>query len=103
MKYSISRISAELGIDRVSRPDYEGSLLLTDSRSLIYPSESLFLSRYARVNNDGHRYIEELYGKGVRNFVVERVPDSLEGCCRCQLPCGGRCQECVTDDCLPSP
>ncbi len=78
MKYSISRISAELGIDRVSCPDYEVSLLLTDSRSLIYPSESLFLRAAHEQNNDGHRYIEELYGKGVRNFVVERVPDSLK-------------------------
>ena len=77
MKYSISRISAELGIDKVSCPDYEVSLLLTDSRSLIYPSESLFFALRTS-NNDGHRYIEELYGKGVRNFVVERVPDSLK-------------------------
>lgn len=77
MKYSISRISAELGIDRVSCPDNEVSLLLTDSRSLTYPSESLFFALRTS-NNDGHRYIEELYGKGVRNFVVERVPDSLK-------------------------
>ena len=77
MKYSISRISAELGIDRVSCPDYEVSLLLTDSRSLTYPSESLFFALRTS-NNDGHRYIEELYGKGVRNFVVDDVKSALQ-------------------------
>ena len=44
--------------------------LLTDSRSLCFPEETLFFAlRTAR--NDGHRYIEDLYRRGVRNFVVE--------------------------------
>lgn len=48
--------------------------LLTDSRSLCFPEETLFFAiRTSR--NDGHNYIEDLYKRGVRNFVVNRPYD----------------------------
>lgn len=43
--------------------------LLTDSRSLSFPEESLFFALKTS-RNDGHRYIGELYKRGLRNFVV---------------------------------
>jgi len=43
--------------------------LLTDSRTLSFPEETLFFA-IKTARNDGHRYIEELYRKNVRNFVV---------------------------------
>ncbi|MDR0873527.1 MAG: hypothetical protein LBN27_08725, partial [Prevotellaceae bacterium] len=43
--------------------------LLTDSRTLSFPEETLFFA-IETARNDGHRYIEELYNKNVRNFVV---------------------------------
>ena len=43
--------------------------LLTDSRSLSFPEESLFFALKTD-RNDGHRYIPELYKRGLRNFVV---------------------------------
>ena len=50
------------------------SFLLTDSRSLCFPEETLFFAlRSAR--NDGQHYIAELYQRGVRRFVVAEVPD----------------------------
>jgi len=43
--------------------------LLTDSRSLSFPEESVFFA-IKTARNDGHRYISELYKRGLRNFVL---------------------------------
>jgi alanine racemase len=43
--------------------------LLIDSRRLIIPEHCLFFALVSERNN-GHRYIGELYEKGVRNFLV---------------------------------
>ena len=51
--------------------------LLTDSRNLTRPDTSLFFAIRTPGGNDGHNYIEELYKKGVRNFIVEYVPPFL--------------------------
>jgi len=45
-------------------------ILLTDSRSLSNPAETLFFA-LVTAHNDGHKYIKELYEKGVRDFVVQ--------------------------------
>lgn len=50
--------------------------LLTDSRSLCFPEDTLFFALESR-RNDGHRYIPELYRRGVRSFVVSRLPEDL--------------------------
>lgn len=69
MEYSIRNI-AEI-IDATSRhlTDNTISILLTDSRTLSFPEESLFFALKTKTNN-GHKYIEELYKLRVRNFVV---------------------------------
>lgn len=43
--------------------------LIIDSRKLITPKTSLFFALIGN-NHDGHDYIDELYRKGVRNFVI---------------------------------
>lgn len=53
------------------------STLLTDSRSLIDPEGTLFFA-IPTSGNDGHKYIPELYRQGVRNFVVNKVPEILK-------------------------
>lgn len=45
-------------------------ILLTDSRSLSNPSETLFFA-LVTAHNDGHKYIKDLYDKGVRDFVIQ--------------------------------
>lgn len=45
--------------------------LLTDSRKLTSPRESIFFA-IKGLHHDGHQYIAELYQKGVREFVVEQ-------------------------------
>lgn len=48
--------------------------LLTDSRKLSSPLHTLFFA-LTTARNDGHRYIGELYEKGVRYFVVSSLPE----------------------------
>ncbi|MBW6499542.1 MAG: bifunctional UDP-N-acetylmuramoyl-tripeptide:D-alanyl-D-alanine ligase/alanine racemase [Bacteroidales bacterium] len=48
--------------------------LLTDSRRLIAPAGSMFVA-IVTPKNDGHRYIETLFERGVRCFMVSRLPD----------------------------
>ena len=48
--------------------------LLIDSRKLLSAADSLFFAIKTR-SNDGHLYIEELYAKGVRLFVVSDLPE----------------------------
>lgn len=44
--------------------------LLTDSRQLLFPKQTLFFAIKGE-HHDGHQFIAELYQKGVRQFVVE--------------------------------
>lgn len=48
--------------------------LLTDSRSLCFPESTLFFALETE-RNDGHKYISDLYKRGVRAFVVSRLQD----------------------------
>ena len=84
MKYSIEKVTTLIGARRIGEADAQIGWLLTDSRSLCFPEETLFFAlRSAR--NDGHRYISDLYRRGVRNFVVESKglhetqPQGLDG------------------------
>lgn len=75
MKLSLNEIAARLGCAPVAY-DTKIEYLLTDSRSLINPDGTLFFA-IPTAGNDGHKYIAELYKKGVRSFVVNYIPESL--------------------------
>ena len=77
MSYPISTITTLIGAHRFGSAECRIDWLLTDSRSLVFPEESLFFAIRTQ-KNDGHRYIPELYRRGVRNFVVSQVPDHPE-------------------------
>ncbi len=70
LKYSIIKIATLIGARRVGDTDAQIGWLLTDSRSLCFPEETLFFALKS-ARNDGHKYISDLYRRGVRNFVVE--------------------------------
>ena len=74
MTYSIVTITTLIGAHRIGTADTHIDWLLTDSRSLVFPEESLFFAIRTQ-KNDGHRYIPELYARGVRNFVVSQAPE----------------------------
>ena len=78
MKYSIVEIADILGVDyhSISNEEATVSQLLTDSRSLNNPEETIFFA-IKTANNDGHNYIAPLYQKGVRNFVVNRIDNVM--------------------------
>ena len=74
MLYSIEKVTTLIGARRYG--DAEGNIrwILTDSRSVCFPEETLFFAIRSE-RNDGHQYIADLYRRGVRNFVVEQVPE----------------------------
>ena len=76
MNYSIEKITQFINAERYGAAAASISFLLTDSRSLCFPEETLFFALRSD-RNDGHHYIPELYRRGVRNFVVENVPDNF--------------------------
>ena len=57
--------------------DAEVRELVTDSRNMFEPGTALFFAIRTEGGNDGHRYIKEVYERGIRNFVVEYVGDFL--------------------------
>lgn len=77
MNYTIEKITTLLGARRIGTADAKIGWLLTDSRSLCFPEETLFFALKS-ARNDGHRYIGDLYRRGVRNFVVSEVPERAE-------------------------
>lgn len=75
MEYAIREIAGIIGADYNTLHDDTINILLTDSRRLSFPEQSLFFALKTKTN-DGHRYISELYRLRVRNFVVsEMLPE----------------------------
>lgn len=77
-EYTISEIVKIIKGELIHEGDANARIseLAIDSRRLIAPETSLFFALTSK-RNDGHKYIEELYDKGVRNFVVETDPSNL--------------------------
>ena len=73
MKYSIKDIASIIGAKTDGLKEREIDWLLTDSRSLCYPESTLFFAIKTERGN-GHRYIADLYQRGVRAFVVSEKP-----------------------------
>lgn len=64
-----SNIASFIGVE--SHDDGMVSALLTDSRDLTFPSETVFFA-LRTAGNDGHRFIPGLIERGVKRFVVEK-------------------------------
>jgi alanine racemase len=71
IKYTIEEIADIVEGDLITQKfeDHEIKDILIDSRRLITVSNCLFIALVSK-KNDGHRYIEELYQKGIRNFIL---------------------------------
>ena len=79
----------------VSAPKALVTELSFDSRKIRKPKETLFFA-FKTDRNDGHRYIPELLTKGVRNFVVTTLTDTL----RKSIGGVGDCNVLCVDDAL---
>ncbi len=77
MTYTIEKIATLIGARRYGSSDATIGWLLTDSRSLCFPEQTLFFA-LRTPRNDGHHYIADLYRRGVRSFVVESLPADWE-------------------------
>lgn len=77
MRYTIENVTALIGARRFGHSATQVEWLLTDSRSLVFPETTLFFALRTKVG-DGHRYVADLYRRGVRNFVVGTLPAEHE-------------------------
>ena len=77
MTYTIEKVATLIGARRYGEKEATIGWLLTDSRSLCFPEQTLFFALRTK-RNDGHKYISELYRRGVRSFVVEQVPEDYQ-------------------------
>jgi len=78
-EYSISQI-AQITEGHLYSTNAENPIikdLLIDSRKLIKTDNCLFFALKSK-RNDGHHYIENLYKLGLRNFVIQKLPDQAE-------------------------
>lgn len=75
MKEKLSTLAAYCGATSDSDRYITG--LLTDSRSSADAAGALFFAIRTDVN-DGHRYLPDLYRRGVRAFVVDHIPDIMQ-------------------------
>lgn len=78
MAHSLQTITLLLTGKPLPSPSLDRTIqhLLYDSRQLLAPTETLFFALTSG-RNDGHRYLAELYARGVRAFVVTQPPPHL--------------------------
>ena len=73
--YSIQQVAEIVGGQlQGNTAERQISDLLIDSRQLITPQQALFFAIVSK-RNDGHKYVKDLYDKGVRVFVMSRMPN----------------------------
>lgn len=83
--YNIGTIAEVVGGELICNnfEDKDVTDILIDSRRLISAEHCVFIALVTK-KNDGHRYIEELYQKGIRNFIISN-PDFHHESCNCIL------------------
>ena len=69
MSHSIDDICQQTGAQRIGNNEASIDWLLTDSRSLSFPENTLFFALSTK-RNKGVRYIPNLFDRGVKNFVL---------------------------------
>lgn len=61
-------------VNQIDFKNIEIQHLLYDSRRLNFIDNTLFFA-FKTTNNDGHKYIKELYNKGIRLFICEELQE----------------------------
>ena len=76
--YPVSEIVKIVKGDLISNQSHDINIkdILIDSRRLISPDNCLFFALVSK-RNDGHKYIDELYTKGIRYFIVSHKPKNF--------------------------
>jgi alanine racemase len=71
VQYPIHHIAAVIEAEFTPATDADITYLLIDSRKIVFPAQSLFFA-ISGPRRNGHQFIQEVYDRGVRNFVVDR-------------------------------
>lgn len=77
MNYFLSHIAKIINAESAIVNDSVVDHLLLDSRKVFAPSTSLFFALKGP-RRDGYMYISDLYKRGVRSFVVTKMPEKTE-------------------------
>ena len=77
VNYSLNKIAKITGGRLEGRTDFNIHQLLIDSRSAAVSSSSLFFAIKGR-QHDGHIYVDELYQRGIRAFVVSEMQEHFK-------------------------
>lgn len=80
MNYSIKEIATIIHEEATIPLSAPIQYITTDSRSISFPETTLFVA-LTTARNDGHRYIEACYRKGVRAFIIDtqhEIPAQME-------------------------
>ncbi len=77
MKLSSSDIAKIVGGKLIGRADLLATEVVTDTRQLSLTDGLLYFALKGR-NHDGHSFIGNLYQKGIRIFVVEKLPAEIK-------------------------
>ena len=75
MDFTVSDIARLTGGKLTGPPDSIVRELLTDSRQVSYTENAAFIA-IKGVNHDGHKYIDNLYRRGVKVFIASRLPEN---------------------------
>jgi len=75
-RYTTKWLTHTIGgrVYRAGLPEREIEEVIIDSRKPILTTNAVFFA-LVTPKNDGHKYIKDLYEKGVRVFVVSEIPD----------------------------
>jgi alanine racemase len=76
LKFTTSEIANIVKGRLTGNPDLTVTDVITDSRHLRF-TEGLAFIAISGKNHDGHLFIPELYDKGIRTFIVEKLPDDI--------------------------
>ena len=79
MEYPVSEIISIVNGTSAHQPFFDRIIrdILIDSRKMISPDHCLFIALSSK-RNDGNNYIPELYSRGLRDFIVTKVPSDVE-------------------------
>ncbi|HBE41716.1 MAG TPA: bifunctional UDP-N-acetylmuramoyl-tripeptide:D-alanyl-D-alanine ligase/alanine racemase [Bacteroidales bacterium] len=75
MKFLSSDIAEIIHGQLTGNPHLQVTDVVTDSRNLNFTDGVAFFAIRGR-NHDGHQFLYNLYQRGIRTFIVERVPDT---------------------------
>jgi len=77
VRYYSSDIAGITGGRITGRPDLPVTDIITDSRNLHYTGEIAFIAIQG-IHHDGHLFIDPLFARGVKVFIVAKMPDNID-------------------------